>query len=323
MNVFKAILVLGMVLSHGISLLSPSIGPFEPLSQIIALITFSGFFFCFGYVYNLAYGGKDVASGKKVRSVILPLLAYYISALSWVVIKESDLSLLTLAKVITTYRLPPFSEFLLAFSLMSLVYWLIKPTIDTVKNKPYFTLILVFLLVSSFVPFYRFYPVVQLQGKEIVFDAIIGLFFGSPKAYFPIVQYSFFFFMGILFSERQIVFDSKVLLACIAGTAACFIYWWTSGQLPSRFPPNFLWITGSWLFIYLYYLASKKLRWLQNLATVTIGENTLNYLVLSNILLFSLSEIGYRSYSFAILSSILVVMVITFLIDCTRKPMLR
>lgn len=324
MNVFKALLVIGMIFAHGLQFLSPDEGVFWGFSQAMNLITFSGFFFCFGYVYNIAYGNKDIARSKKLRSILLPLLAYYVSAFAYTMIGKDDFSVYTIAKIVTTIYTPPYSEFLLAFALMSLVYWILKHYIDQYKGSKAFLVCTAAIMVTSLIPFYQLYPSIQINGELTPLDPIVGLFFGSTRVhYFPILQYSFFFLVGVHFSEKNIGFNSKVFSVCIIATTAFLAYLLFSGDLPTRFPPSFLWIIGSWLPLYLYYLASKKCSWLQSEAMVTIGENTLVYLLLSNIIFFELSDSKFESYFFAIASSLATIATITFIIECTRKPSLQ
>jgi hypothetical protein len=206
---------------------------------------------------------------------------------------------------------------------MSLVYWLFKTQIDKYKKEKVFVLATVLLLLSSLVPFYSFYPSVQVNGDIVVVDQIIGLILGSDQSnYFPILQYSFFFFVGILFSERNIVFSSRVLSGCIVGTTAFLVYFLVIGEPPSRFPPHLLWLTGSWLLLYGTYLACKTTSQLHTTFLVSIGENTLVYLLISNIIFFELAESTAKSVFLAIGSSFSVILVTMFIITCTRKTSL-
>lgn len=81
MNAFKALLVIGMMAGHGVDMLTADRGfLLRSFSLFVRLITFSGFFFYFGYVFNLAHGNKTVAFNKKLCSALCPLYVYCISA---------------------------------------------------------------------------------------------------------------------------------------------------------------------------------------------------------------------------------------------------
>jgi hypothetical protein len=320
-NVFKAFLIIGMILAHCINLLTPTEGIWAIFCRGVNLITFSGFFFCFGYVYNISYLGKKVPFAKKVKSVLIPLLAFYISALSWALIVDRELDIIVLFKILSILNVPPYSEFLLAFSIMSLLFWLFQKQIARIKKTKYFLMILPAILLISLVPFYSIYPSIYIFGHLIKFDYYIGLLLGSKtNSYFPVIQYSFFFFLGIFFSDKKILFNRNVMIAAIFGTIAFIIYCLVKKHYPSRFPPHLLWITGSWFILYTYFLISKMIKKLQFRFFILIGENTIIYLLLSNIFIFSLRDKLSGSYLAALTTGVSIVVVITYLLSSVRKP---
>jgi len=318
-NYFKAILVIGMILGHCIQLLSKPTGLWGVFSQGINLITFSGFFFVFGYLYNLNYCDKQVSVNKKIKSIIFPLLAFYISAISWCVIIENSLTLKMLLKILLMIRIPPYSEFLLAYTVMSLLFWLIRPVLQKLRNSSVMVIILLLLiLLLSFVPFYKLYPTIVFKGQEIYFDYYIGLLIGSNQhSYFPVFQYFTFFLIGVFFSQKGVVFSKIVLSIAFIGTVMFVCYCLLTKEYPSRFPPSFFWIVGSWFILYLYFLLSKKIK--KNQFLNAIGENTMNYLLLSNIFIFSIRGPSDYSYTVAVLTGLLILVVIYFINFTVRK----
>ncbi|MBC8052923.1 MAG: hypothetical protein H7Y13_07650 [Sphingobacteriaceae bacterium] len=53
-NYFKGFLVIGMIVTHSLQMLTVPQGVFFAFSVYINLITFAGFMFSFGYVYQIA-----------------------------------------------------------------------------------------------------------------------------------------------------------------------------------------------------------------------------------------------------------------------------
>src|SRR5512143_1015199 len=81
-DVMKAILVIGMIVDHAAILLADNHTRTitEEFKTLIALVSFSGFLFCFGYTTWLAYFSKAPTFQRVFPSAMRPLVAYYISA---------------------------------------------------------------------------------------------------------------------------------------------------------------------------------------------------------------------------------------------------
>lgn len=331
LNNFKTLLVLGMILAHSLQLLSAPAGGWSVFSNLINLITFSGFLFAFGYAYEISYSGRETPRAKKIRGASTILLGFYVSAFAWVALCAralvpgagpsagkglADIAVDVL-KVLLLLDVPPYSEFLVSFFLVSVLYWVLRPLLLRAKRSSLFPVIVFVPLALSLIPFARFWPRVFIDHRLTTFDFYIGLFFGSyAHAYFPVVQYLFFFLLGTLFADRKLKFSVPVLCVAAAGTAAYFVGQAMTGAPPWRFPPTLLWLTGSWLFLYAYWLPSAKIP--ANRFCSLIGENSLHCLVLSNILIFALRSGNPHPVEWAFVAGIAIVGVLVFFLSRVR-----
>ena len=84
-DLFKAILVLGMILAHVIRELIPGNKVLNSIRDYIELISFSGFLFCFGYSSYLAYLSKDFKQVKKkiIKNICRLAIVFYVSGISY------------------------------------------------------------------------------------------------------------------------------------------------------------------------------------------------------------------------------------------------
>ncbi|RCW77349.1 acyltransferase family protein [Saliterribacillus persicus] len=288
MDYFKGLLVIGMIYTHVLQFFSDvSIYPNTRFSmEFFNLVTFSGFIFCFGYVNELAYYRK---SFSKVRVKLLvtgmkTLLAFYISGLAFqVYVDDMSLDIATILPIILLQVIPGWSEFLLSFSLIMLMGLVLFPFINWIKGKPLLLWALVFLfLMTSFIDY------------SLIQSSYLGLFIGTELfPVFPVVQYLPFYLIGIYFANYKIVFIWKYFIGSILGTALFFYYLIRNDfQLPMRFPPSIYWLVGSAFFLYMYYLLCKFLerQKIEFIFLKVMGQNTLFYLVISNVFIFSLDD---------------------------------
>ncbi len=288
-DIMKALLVIGMVFAHVLQLdvLKPLSAPAGFFSDFINLVTFSGFMFCFGYVYRIAYSGKP-SPGRVAGAVLKPLAAFYISGILYrTLMSNADLGAKDLLDILILSDIPGYSEFLASFAIMSLFYFVFRKWITRIVVTPWRFLLLVLPLAFCFFP----YGIVRANQ--------IGLVVGSTAfAAFPVVQYSFWFFLGMIFSERRTGFRAAPFAVSAVATIA-FISWSiVYRNYPSRFPPSALWIVGPALFLYGYLLLAKLMerRLLPGIrrVLVNVGENTILYLLFSNIFIFALTK--YRLF---------------------------
>jgi len=281
-DVMKGMLVFGMILSHVSGLLSSyNSFPMKHIWLFTGLITFSGFMFSFGYACQFAYFSKDLktVSQRMLMTALKPLIAFYISGIYWRAFVDKDFSLRTVARILILKDIPPFSEFLVSFSLIilgSLI--LFNPIQKLVEHPKRFWFVFALLLLTTFIP-YHWITVSQ-----------IGLLVGTDKfPTYPILQYSSVFLLGVYFAKHQILQNRWVFLSSLSGFIAFIVFQLQTQQAPSRFPPSLLWIIASIFLVYLYYLIAKKLTKLQRLTDLlsTWGKNVLFYLLISNILIFT------------------------------------
>ena len=121
----------------------------------------------------------------------------------------------------------------------------------------------------------------------------LGIFIGTTKfACFPILQYSPLFLMGMFCQSKNMFYDKRIWAIAIICTVTVTLYSLLYHQIPKRFPPSLGWILWSLAFTMLYYLLSEKMSRLKmyapiKMAFVVFGAYTLDYLVISNVLIFA------------------------------------
>ena len=306
-----------MILCHCLLLLPSALSRwYSVFVTYINLITFSGFVFSFGYIYNKAYFLKtETLSCKYLKSNAKTLLAFYISGFfyrllvypgRWLTPKEY-VDLLVLGDI------PGFSEFLISFFLFSMMFFIFyKPIKNYILcNNLLFVFCVLTSLALTFLPY------------QIFWINQVGLLFGSTRfCAFPVFQYSSFFLIGMYFSKYKVIFNIKIFMISLLATVTFFLYVLIHHDFPGRFPPSIWWILGCWFFIYLYYLFAKFLAngsKLINMLNI-IGENTLLYLVISNICIFALKRSGSLEPSKSIIVGILLIAMIYFFVSIIRKP---
>jgi hypothetical protein len=317
LDIFKGSLVIGMIIAHVIGLLSEDLlSTIFPryITIFVNCITFSGFAFCFGYVNKLAYLSKDLKSVYKriLLNVGKTYIAYLISGVSNIfLIDQVNLSLWQVLKIALFIEVPKLSEFLITFSLFSLfTFFAFKPIKHLLKNKRVFWLVCGVLLLATFLP-----PIHSNWG---------GLFIGTDSFKgFPLLPYLPFFLTGMYFAEYKIIFNKNILIGSLAGTLISITYLLITHTIPTRFPPSLLWIISPLVILYAVYLLSHKIK---SEILEFIGRNVLFYLLMSNIILFSLQAASkYRIpldpiAIYSMLVSLLLILVITFLAKLVSKP---
>lgn len=318
LNIYKALLVLGMITGHALMLLSNSKGEYILYYKTyINLITFSGFFLAFGYIYEMIYFQKGIIFKKNLMSVFKLLLAFYISGIFFrMLIKPHAISWPVIAKILILSDVPGYSEFLLAFAIIALLALLFAKLPDKIKlNTKVIIVLCLMALVSAF--FIK-------KGESSTY---LGLLMGSNKfGAFPVLQYSFWFWIGVLIRRDALKLNWKIMLVCILMTMTYLGYYINENRFPSRFPPSFLWIIGSAFPLYLLLKISIYFEQIKGKLPVhlyqevnLIGENTLFHLIMSNIFLFILSNYIYVSAGWAFIIGCLVIMTNGYLVSMIRK----
>ncbi|WP_127532814.1 acyltransferase family protein [Paenibacillus kobensis] len=286
-DLFKGLLVLGMVYCHTLQFFSDQ--QVYPNGQywieVINLITFSGFVFSFGYVSQLAYYSKTFrkAAPRMLMTALKTLAAFYVSGTAYrLFIDGRVLNWDNIRPILLLNDMPGWSEFLASFTyLMVLGLVLFVPLKRLAEIKWFAFAIAGALLLTTFVPYG------DVHGMK--WGPLLGT---RDFASFPVLQYFPYYLLGILFARYRIVWDWRVL-ACAAAASAAFLWKWLSAEgqtLPERFPPSIWWIAGPALLLYGYYLLSRCMeRYPAPFVPLeAMGRNVLWYLVMSNVLIFTL-----------------------------------
>ncbi len=180
-----------------------------------------------------------------LKTTLKCYFAFVISGVGYLALVKSQLLSLDLVTRVCFLRLiPGYSEFLISFSLIALFACIFSKSVfaatNTAKNLVITTMV---LLCFTILP------------KEIDIDPIIGLVIGGSKfAYFPIVQYSPLFLLGVFFARHGESYNWRyIVLSFLAAIA--FLCVMSTNMYISRFPPSAGWIVFSAGMVYLYYCA--------------------------------------------------------------------
>ncbi|MDH5325466.1 MAG: hypothetical protein OEZ68_15235 [Gammaproteobacteria bacterium] len=286
-DITKGILTIGMVFAHVIQLLA-----FQPnvwlsnISGVANLVSFSGFYFCFGYAVWTAYLQKETPPWKSViRTAIKCYIAFLVSGIAFLtLVSNKPLEIQLVLKVALLRVIPGYSEFLISFALIVILSSIFSSLITkciTGKNILYASLA---CSVFMFLP------------KHISFDPYVGLFIGGKGyAYFPVIQYLPLFLFGAFLARYNFGFDKRLFFVSVGLVLVYYILTLYDVQA-SRFPPSLLWIVGSAGLTYIYYgiavfIGNNATRFIKFYLNV-VGQNVLLYLVVSNIIIFTLVALG-------------------------------
>jgi hypothetical protein len=316
-NIFKAMLIIGMVISHSLQILAPATVEYIAV-EYFNIITFAGFIFSFGYVYEQNYGHKETSWKFVFRKLKVTLVAFYVSAIVFRLCLGPFQGVWSIVKILLLLDVPYFTEYILAFTFTSVLYFLCRKYIQQLlKRQWYFFIVIVLLFALSYVPFYQWYPTIVLGGKEHYFHYYIGLLFGSQKVqYFPVIPYFPVFLLGIWFKRYQVYFSWKVLLTSLLCTLLFCYYSYIKQQPPSKWPPTFVYIGGSFFAIYIYYLVAGKIAvykfayWLN-----IIGNKSIVYLIVSNLVIFFAATLKNYSVYEALYIAVCILLITTIVLQ--------
>lgn len=272
-DMMKGLLTVLMVFCHVLQFFPRGNG-WQWVVGYISLTTFSGFMFCSGYVFNLAYANREKPEKRMFIAFIKSIFVYYLSGIAFVTLINMDLSFDAFLNVILLRHIPEYSEFLLSFAIIYVVeIFLHKQIAGLLKDKIKSGITVAVSLLMTFIRY-----------DQIHFTPL-GALIGTFDFYcFPIVQYFCYFLLGAYLSDRKKAFDLKTFILCCLGTLVIVIHVIKNKVLPGRFPPTLIWIVGGALFVYCYYLFSKAVKPFKPL--VFMGKNTLFFLAVSNVALF-------------------------------------
>ncbi len=320
MDIYKGLLVFGMIYCHILQFfvdLGNNQGA-DYITWFINAITFSGFVFTFGYTSYIAYFSKEFKSVyQKMLLVSLKLLmAFYISGIAFrIFVTNNRLSFGMVKNIVLLRDIPGWSEFIVSFAIyIALAVILYKPIKRLVEMKRLFWMIVGILLLTTFIPY------------DTIDSTQLGLVLGTTKyAAFPVLQYMPFYLIGVYFKRYEIAYDKPILIGSLVLSLLSLIYIGIRGwQLPNRFPPSIFWIILPCGALYLYYLLSRLLLRTNRIKSilVLIGQNSMSYLLLSNILIFAIAGtkgIGQLNVITGFVANVLLIGLITYIIRMVRN----
>lgn len=289
-DIMKGLIAIGMMASHSLAFVGISIPLF---SHYINLTTFSSFMFCFGYVCNIAYFQKKPTPWRKMLlGAFKTLGAYYFSALLYSAFVLKDLSVAHLQDLFTLNWVAGCSEFLLSWAYLYIFMIIGAPLLKRAAQNKYLCIFgITVSLVFTFIDYNRF--TTPLLGP------IVGC---MSEYYFPLIPYFSYFLIGSYLNQNKIIYKRSFLIASFVLSSLFFLYVYVYSAMPQRWGPSFLWIVGSYFFTYLYYIGAKKITLPAAVSKtiITIGKQTLLFLLINNLFCFLNSFLNIASHSFKI-----------------------
>ena len=286
LDIFKTMLVWGMITAHCIQLLAfrPK-PPSDTISVFINLITFSGFMFAFGYGVGLSKRVKGWR--ERLWPVLLLLVATWTSELAFeLLVDKKPLTADLWVPLFTLSRLYGWSEFLASFTVLYLLIAIARPLLVAIGSN---WLLLVLAVAACFASTF------VVIGQDV---PLLATLVGTRNfASFPILPYLPWFLVGIAFARHPKLPPWIAWGLAAIGTAAFgYFVWRYGGELPERFPPSILWVVGAALPLLVYLVAARGLAQLP-LPTLLLqpGRHVLAALLASNLAIFGLRWWqGYR-----------------------------
>jgi hypothetical protein len=326
LDYFKGILVIVMILAHCIQFFGDESRVIQgAISKFANLTTFSGFLFVFGATNAATYLRKPAKKSypKMAKSFWRNLFAYYVSAFAYCIFVEGSLFLpLKIWKIIKLRVLMGYSEFLLAFAIMQLFVIVLFPLFRRMKQIHYL-LLAIFSITCTLLP-YRL-------NKE----PVIALFIGSDNFNsFPIFPYLLYFIAGVWYINyvQDFVIRKKwvIVISTVLVSIPCVLYTIDNQALPKRFSPDLIFVLGAGFIVLLYTLLCKKLEKLSSTSFTwghilfplqIIGQNSLLFLLLSNIVMFALKGTAFykQSTGFVIAVFSIILYFCFFVVQITKR----
>lgn len=279
---FKGLLIILMVFAHIMYL--PATLSVPLIAQTLSLFIFPGFLFCFGYVCNVAYGGRTIGLKETVKILSRIVLAHYISSIAWLIFVVKSFTLESFFRVLVFSEILSYNDYLLSFAICVFIYLAFKGTINRLASS-WHVVIFAFLSIAVFLIPPSFASVPQLG---LLIPSVLQIHF------FPVIPYFIWFIAGIYFSMNKIKLN---LIHAVISLILTLLFYFQDGvflgSIPTRIPITLPWIYGPAFFIFILYCFCMflektriNLKFLSN-----IGSNALTYFVISNILIFVLRDI--------------------------------
>ena len=287
LDLFKTLLVYGMIAAHVLQLLT--FGPSRTataLSEVVNLITFSGFMLAFGLGIGLSHdtSTRGTLSWQRVRPVVLLLLATYVSSFAFAILVDREAVTVDMAvELLPLTRLFGWSEFLASFFVLYLLLLVARPLFVFVANRWPPLLIAIALCGLS--------TLLVTSERLPVVATIIGT---TNFASFPLLAYLPWFLIGIWFGSRP--------SAALASSARC------GGHRRLRLvalvlrrsavalPPSALFVAGPALLLFAYLAVARFVARGTRLPGFLLlpGRHVLSYLFISNLAIFGMRRVYGR-----------------------------
>ncbi len=289
LDLFKTLLVIGMIFAHVVQLADLSPGRAEQdLALYANLVTFSGFMLAFGLGVGRAGVSARKTSGAKISAPLKLYAAYAVSSFAFILLVERHgVGAKEVADVLLMRRLHGYSEFLASFFLLSPLTTFFRPQVIAFGQRAWAPLFagLVSLAACLLAPTALEWP-------------LIGAAFGSLSfPTFPLPQYGFWFALGIYVARGGRAMAPAPWLLAGAATLAFCLAWHANGALPMRFPPSPFWVAGAALpLLFTVWLARAATERLSFPAwAMSPGRHVLFFLMASNLALFANRYVNGKS----------------------------
>ena len=313
LDAFKGLLVLGMISAHVIQFLAAPNAALNVVSIVINLISFSGFLFAFGYANWFAYLGREpeTARPRMLSTAGKTLIAFYASGLAYRLIVEQALPTPALfGRILILSDIPPYSEFLLTFALMTGLAALLFGPLKALLDRPTaFWVVIGLCLISG---------LFALSVNSPQLGALIG---SQRPTTFPVLQYAPWYLLGLWFARRGVKLNTGTAIAALACSGSFVAALLVLRDLPSRFPPSTFWVIGGAALLWAYLWLSRRLTWQPGSLLVSVGANVLMYLLISNLIIFTLkaTQIGLAlDVPFTLLIAALIMLFCLYLTGIVR-----
>lgn len=207
--------------------------------------------------------------------------AFWISGVAYDLLIEQKYDIINYIEILKFTKLPRYSEFLATFVVLNLfILIFFRVFKKLINNKENILLLSLASLAFTLLPYCN----INLPWIDLIINT-------ETKCY-PLLPYMSFFFGGIYVAKYKPKFNTKIFLVMFLYSIAYFsLINHNYLLLASRYPASITFILGGYLFIYLYYYITKficikveKNTLLDSISS--IGEDTLSFLVISNLLIF-------------------------------------
>lgn len=287
LDVFKTMLVWGMITAHCIQLLA-----FRPkpaamaISDVVNLITFSGFLFAFGWGLGLSRGAPK-SWWSRLQPAILLGLATWVSEFAFMaLVEKAKFTPELIWNILTFSRLYGWSEFLASFFVLYLIIAIARPWLVAVGERWWLMVpASIACLAASYVVISRDLPLLA---------TLVGT---TNFASFPLLPYLPWFLLGIFYARNPAHPRAADWVLAAIGTGLYALWAAYYGEYPGRFPPTVLWVVGAALPLLVYLMIARFIGRRVRIPPILLGtgRHVLAALLVSNLIIFCLrSAFSFR-----------------------------